>query len=229
MDGGSKDGSLEILEEYSSKYPHIRFVSEKDNGQSDAMNKGIKLAKGPWISFLNVDDFYEPGALKRILEIIKGTSEKTRILVSNLNIWNAEGKLERITKPHSMNVCSLIADLCDWPYNPSSYFYPASIHKTIGYFPEKEHYAMDYDFILKAAVAGIPFEYHNETWGNFRLLPDAKTSQDQVANQSYSRSQVLRDFYFEKLSFAQKIKVRYLKANWYFTLKWRRFFPEKAK
>ena len=131
--------------------------------------------------------------------------------------------------PSNMTLPLLIADLCEWPFNPSAYFYPKSIHEKIGYFPEKEHFAMDYDFILKSAVAGIPFHYVNETWGNFRLLPDAKTSQDQIGNQSYLRSQALRDFYFEKLNFAQKMEVRWLKLNWYVTLKWRKFFPKLSE
>ena len=67
VDGGSQDGSVEILKESSNYLQHLRWISEKDNGQSDAMNTGIKMAKGKWISFLNVDDFYENGALNSIL------------------------------------------------------------------------------------------------------------------------------------------------------------------
>ena len=70
VDGGSNDGTLEVIQHFSKEYPHIRFLSEKDNGQSDAMNKGIDLAKGRFISFLNVDDYYEEGALKDVLSKI---------------------------------------------------------------------------------------------------------------------------------------------------------------
>jgi glycosyltransferase involved in cell wall biosynthesis len=229
IDGGSKDGTLEILKEMAEKFSHVQWISEKDNGQSDAMNKGIQMAKGNWISFLNVDDFYEKGALNSVLNRIKTNENEEKILVGNLNIWNPDGNLRNLNMPSNMTLPLLIADLCEWPFNPSAYFYPKSIHEKIGYFPEKEHFAMDYDFILKSAVAGIPFHYVNETWGNFRLLPDAKTSQDQIGNQSYLRSQGLRDFYFEKLNFAQKMEVRWLKLNWYVTLKWRKFFPKLSE
>ena len=229
IDGGSKDGTLEILKEMAEKFSHVQWISEKDNGQSDAMNKGIQMAKGNWISFLNVDDFYEKGALNSVLNRIKTNENENEILVGNLNIWNPDGNLRNLNMPSNMTLPLLIADLCEWPFNPSAYFYPKSIHEKIGYFPEKEHFAMDYDFILKSAVAGIPFHYVNETWGNFRLLPDAKTSQDQIGNQSYLRSQALRDFYFEKLNFAQKMEVRWLKLNWYVTLKWRNFFPKLSE
>ena len=229
IDGGSKDGTLEILKEMAEKFSHVQWISEKDNGQSDAMNKGIQMAKGNWISFLNVDDFYEKGALNSVLNRIKTNENEEKILVGNLKIWNPDGNLRNLNMPSNMTLPLLIADLCEWPFNPSAYFYPKSIHEKIGYFPEKEHFAMDYDFILKSAVAGIPFHYVNETWGNFRLLPDAKTSQDQIGNQSYLRSQALRDFYFEKLNFAQKMEVRWLKLNWYVTLKWRKFFPKLSE
>jgi glycosyltransferase involved in cell wall biosynthesis len=229
IDGGSKDGTLEILKEMAEKFSHVQWISEKDNGQSDAMNKGIKMAKGNWISFLNVDDFYEKGALNSVLNRIKTNENEEKILVGNLKIWQQDGNLRNLNMPSKMTLPLLIADLCEWPYNPSAYFYPKSIHEKIGYFPEKEHFAMDYDFILKSAVAGIPFHYVNETWGNFRLLPDAKTSQDQIGNQSYLRSQALRDFYFEKLNFAQKMEVRLLKLNWYVTLKWRKIFSKLSE
>jgi len=226
IDGGSQDGSVEILTEAGNRYPHLRWISEKDNGQSDAMNKGIKLAKGNWIGFLNVDDFYEPGALNRISQLILNEKYKESILVGNLKIWNADGTLRNINRPSDMTLPAMLADTCEWPYNPAAYFYPGSVHERIGHFPENEHFAMDYDFILKAMVNHIPFYYFDEIWGNFRLLPEAKTSRDQADNQSYLRSQALRDFYFEKLNEVEKWQVRLQKLRWYLTLKWRRIFPK---
>lgn len=229
IDGGSLDQTVSILKEASLKYPHLKWVSESDKGQSDAMNKGIQRASGAWISFLNVDDYYEEGALKMVLALIKKKPDARKILVGDLKIWNADGSLFALNKSSEMNLSALLADRCEWPYNPSAYFYPKSVHQEIGGYPEKEHYAMDYDFILRAALAGIPFEYHPLVWGNFRLLPDAKTSVDQSGNQSYLRAQALRDYYFKKLSFIQKWEVRWLKLEWYFILKWRRIFPTEKK
>ncbi len=227
VDGGSKDGTLEILEKSSSRYPHLKWISEPDSGQSSAMNKGIALAKGSWISFLNVDDYYEPGTLKAVLALIRKKPEAIKVLVGILKIWNADGTLFSTNRSNKMNVSALIADRCEWPYNPSAYFYPKKIHEILGGYPEKEHYAMDYDFILRVAIGKIPFEYHPVVWGNFRLLPEAKTSVDQSGNQSYLRAEALRKFYFKHLSFTDKLKVRWQKLEWYVILKWRRFFPKK--
>jgi glycosyltransferase involved in cell wall biosynthesis len=62
IDGGSTDRTMEIVKSYADLHPHIRWLSEKDKGQSDAMNKGLRLARGSLIGFLNADDFYEPDA-----------------------------------------------------------------------------------------------------------------------------------------------------------------------
>ncbi|WP_243370851.1 glycosyltransferase [Geotalea sp. SG265] len=56
VDGLSSDGTLDIVKKYSAEYPHIKFISEKDNGIYDAMNKSIDIAAGEWIYFLGADD-----------------------------------------------------------------------------------------------------------------------------------------------------------------------------
>jgi len=214
IDGGSKDGTIDILEEYSAKYPHIRWISEKDKGQSDAMNKGIHMAKGSWISFLNVDDFYESKSMISVLEKIKSRKNHGCLLVGNLKIWNEKEELISINRPSSISLPLMLADICEWPFNPSAYFYPASIHQKIGYFPEEEHYAMDYDFFFKVVLAKIPILYFNEVWGNFRLLPDAKTGKDQIENTSFQRAALIRKHYLQLSAPNIQIQVWFLKRFW---------------
>lgn len=213
IDGGSTDGTIEILMEAEVKWGHLRWLSEKDKGQSDAMNKGINLAKGKWISFLNADDFYEPDILSHVLKKIKDIRTEC-VLVGNLNIWNDREEIISVNKPSNMSLPLLLADFCEWPYNPSAYFYPKSIHEKIGFFPENEHYAMDYDFILKVSMAKIQFKYFNETWGNFRLLPNTKTSTDQISNTSYTRAEELRKSFRKRLGMLGRLHVNLLIGLW---------------
>jgi glycosyltransferase involved in cell wall biosynthesis len=161
VDGGSSDGTVGLLKELSERFQHLRWISEKDQGQSDAMNKGIRLAQGKWIGFLNADDFYTSGALVSVLAIIKSNPDKDRFLVGNLNIIDESDQLISVNKPSGMSLPALLADTCQWPYNPAAYFYPAALHAKIGYFPIHEHFAMDYDFILKLMMAGFPVEYQH--------------------------------------------------------------------
>lgn len=71
IDGGSTDDTLSILEQYSRTDERIRFISEKDRGQSHAINKGIAMAKGEIIGWLNSDDTYMPGAIRLGVEMLR--------------------------------------------------------------------------------------------------------------------------------------------------------------
>jgi len=62
IDGGSTDGTVEILK----KYPHLKWISEKDSGQSEALNKGLKMATGDIIAWINSDDWYAEGAFNNV-------------------------------------------------------------------------------------------------------------------------------------------------------------------
>jgi glycosyltransferase involved in cell wall biosynthesis len=67
QDGGSTDGTLEIIKRFAKRYPIIiQWESKKDKGQTDAINKGVKKATGEIVTYLNADDVYEKGALKKI-------------------------------------------------------------------------------------------------------------------------------------------------------------------
>ncbi len=72
VDGGSTDGTLDILEKYNGQ---LRWVSEPDKGQSDAVNKGIRTATGDVIGWLNSDDIYYPGAVKLAVEFLTAHPE----------------------------------------------------------------------------------------------------------------------------------------------------------
>ena len=92
IDGGSSDRTVEIIQRYATQYSHIRWVSEKDQGQSDAMNKGISMAEGKIIAMLNVDDYYEPNVLNQVLKLFQALPEPT-LLVGNCHIWNDAAQL----------------------------------------------------------------------------------------------------------------------------------------
>ena len=176
MDGGSTDRTMSIVKEYADRHPHIRWVSEKDKGQSDAMNKGLRLARGNLIGYLNADDFYEPGALPTVLQAFAGLSEPS-ILIGNCNVIDEAGKLLWLNRPETRHYYELLTVWrFKWPSNPSAYFYHRSLHERIGEFDIGEHYVMDYDFLLKA-FRECCIVYVDQTLGNYRMYSDNKTSQ----------------------------------------------------
>ncbi|ACF14960.1 glycosyl transferase family 2 [Chloroherpeton thalassium ATCC 35110] len=207
MDGGSKDKTVEILKTYSQKHPHIHFISEKDNGQSDAMNKGIKMAKGDIISFLNVDDFYEPNALNDAAAIIDKMTEPG-LLVGNCKVWISEDKIQRVNKPKHLKLRDLLlgVEINEHPINPSAYFYHKSLHEKIGYYKIDEHFAMDIDFIYRA-VQYAHVKYVDKIWGNFRSYNDTKTVLDYKSGNGWRRLEAMQRFYRKDLSFLDRLWV----------------------
>jgi glycosyltransferase involved in cell wall biosynthesis len=188
VDGGSNDSTIDIIRQYVENSSHIRWISEKDRGQSDAMNKGLKLARGNIIGFLNVDDFYEPHVLPQILVIFKELPEPS-LLVGNCKVLNEDSSVQGINKPANLNFFDLLIgdeSITPFPVNPSAYFYHASLHEKIGVYDVEDHFAMDIDFLLRAVqVAHI--KYIDKNLGNFRLIKGTKTYHDQSCGQINKR------------------------------------------
>lgn len=199
IDGGSSDRTIEIVKQYAEHYPHIRWVSEKDRGQSDAMNKGIGLAKGEIIGFLNVDDYYEPNVLNRVLEVFRSLPQPS-FVVGNCNVWNDAGKLKKFNRPIKLKLTDLLlgAEINPHPINPSAYFYHRCLHDQIGLYNVDEHFAMDVDFIFRA-VQVVDIKHLDETWGNYREIEGTKTILDWRSGEGAKRSYALIKRYRQQL------------------------------
>jgi glycosyltransferase involved in cell wall biosynthesis len=204
LDGLSTDGTVEMVKAYAANHPHVRIISEKDKGQSDAMNKGIKLAKGSVIGFLNVDDYYEPGVLPRIIPLFEGKKEPA-FICGNLNIWNADGSFRHFNKPDRLRLEELVSNCFEWPYNPSAYFYHKSLHQLTGPYNKDNHYCMDYEFILESARL-ITLEHVDELWGNFFMAEGSKTqaTNKKKADELFFVGKAIRDRYISNFTPAQK-------------------------
>lgn len=144
MDGGSTDGTVEVLK----KYPHLKWTSESDKGQSDAMNKAFSKATGDLIVYLNADDYFLPGAFAAVLKMLE-ENPQAEMVIGGLSIQSENGHkgnhfasalLDEILLFHRFN----------FPLNPVCYFYRKSVQEKIGIFPSVNHYTMDYWFLLRA-------------------------------------------------------------------------------
>ncbi|MGB0763208.1 MAG: glycosyltransferase family 2 protein [Acidimicrobiales bacterium] len=174
IDGGSSDDSVQLLEEYAEKYPHLHFVSEPDKGQSDAMNKGIRMAKGSFITFLNVDDAYTENAIGEMLEEIS-REPKADFIAGNCECKGSS--YYHLNRPLRLDPYSIVRpERYEFPANPAAYCYRRSLHDKIGYYNEEDHYSMDYGFLV-AISPFIKYRYIDVTWGVFNQHPDCKTIQ----------------------------------------------------
>jgi glycosyltransferase involved in cell wall biosynthesis len=204
VDGCSSDSTIEIIKQYAAQYSHIRWISEKDQGQSDAMNKGIRLAKGDILGILNVDDYYAPNTLNRVLEIFQNLPEPS-FLAGNCNVWDTNGMLAEINKPSKLELFHLLIGIGvnPYPYNPSAYFYHRSLHEIIGFYKIDDHYSMDLDFILRA-VQKANLKYVNEIFGNYRRVEGTKTVEDAKSGKIGERVEKIFATYRQQLPVMQR-------------------------
>jgi glycosyltransferase involved in cell wall biosynthesis len=173
MDGGSTDGTIEILKKYSSQ---LYWISEKDRGQSHAINKGLRQVTGDVIAFLNSDDLYEPGALLAVGNFFASHPE-TCWLTGWCHTVNTQGhKIRNLSTAykkfwliwHSYKALLVL----DYVSQPATFWKREVIDK-VGDFNENLHYAMDYDYSLRVGK-------HYKLWvlprylARFRVHPSSK-------------------------------------------------------
>ena len=144
IDGGSTDGSLEIIEKYKE---HFTFwVSEKDNGQSHAINKGFEKATGDIITWLNSDDQFLPNALHKVAAEFEKDTNKEVFVVHGKTILFGEKMQDKEFGASKTDF--LERSLAGLPFpQPSSFFRKELIEK-YGKLKQEFHFGMDYEFFV---------------------------------------------------------------------------------
>jgi glycosyltransferase involved in cell wall biosynthesis len=173
VDGGSGDNTLDILRRYNSR---VTWISEKDHGQADAVNKGILMSSGEIIGWLNSDDIYYPGALLFVLSFFKKHPE-IDVVYGDADIIDVE---DRIIESYSTE---------DWDYErlkevcficqPSVFFRRKIIDKA-GVLDERLQYCMDYEFWFRLGAI-TPFVKLPRRLAGSRMYPQNKTMGARVA------------------------------------------------
>ena len=155
VDGGSTDGTVELLE----RAPGVRFVSEPDRGLSDAMNKGIAMATGDVVGWLNADDFYLPGALAEAARAFEEHPDAEWVTGLCLIVDQDEREIRKpITayKRALLRHYSLPSLLIQNFIAAPATFVRTGALREVGGYDERFRYSMDYDVWLKLARRGDP-------------------------------------------------------------------------
>lgn len=145
IDGGSTDSTLEIIKKYENKLTF--WVSEKDNGQTHAINKGFEMVTGDIIAWINSDDVYCEGALHAVSDYFESHSD-CQWLAGNLLYMEANGHVYIRKYPNSSNWLEKNAMFS--VYQPNV-FLRKFILSTIGYPREDFHMTMDYEWFCRIA------------------------------------------------------------------------------
>lgn len=190
VDGLSTDNSVQVLQQYK----HVKWVSEKDKGQSDAMNKAFQMATGDIILYLNADDDFEPGWFNYIGDFFKNNPD-VDMLVGNLLTSSDKGL--KLSSPSTSLYEVLDYRKFNFPLNPVSYAYKPGLQKKIGPFPLDNHYTMDYWFLLRAYRIGR-IKKVERTGGKFYFDGNNKSANGSIAINSLRkvRDEFVRQYFY---------------------------------
>jgi glycosyltransferase involved in cell wall biosynthesis len=192
IDGNSTDGTREFLQQQTD----LTWISEPDRGQSHALNKGFRNAKGEIIGWLNADDTYQPGAVSRAVGFLN-ENEHVDLIYSDLNIIDEKGEQVGVTRARPYNLEAL---LFSNPINQPTVFMRREVIDNLNGLDEKLHYVMDRELWLRVGLAGYQMEYlDGEVLANFRIFPGTK-SFEQTPNFRLEWIEVLEQV-FKKIAF----------------------------
>ncbi len=174
IDGGSTDSSLDIIKKYKDR---IRYISEKDKGQSNGINKGLRMATGDIVAFLNADDIYLDNTLQKVVKYFKENPE-CMWLTGYCKIIDENGKQIKkyITEYKNRKLRRFTFDqlLIEDCISQPATFWRRKLLDEVGYIDENLHYSMDQDLWARFAKR---YKLHliQEYLSCFRFTSDTKT------------------------------------------------------
>jgi glycosyltransferase involved in cell wall biosynthesis len=170
VDGGSTDGSVAVIEQFAE---HLAWwVSEKDHGQTDAINKGFEHAKGQILAWINSDDTYEPGAIAAAVEYLLKHPD-VGMVYSNANYINEQGRVIGKFPAAQTDYHRLQQGYVHIPQQTA--FFRRTLWQEVGPLDPSFYFAMDYDLWVRIASRSKVKYLPDKTWANFRLHMSAKT------------------------------------------------------
>jgi len=165
IDGASSDGTIGLLKQHA----HLRWLSEPDGGQSDAINKGFLMATGDLVGWLNADDYYLPGGLAAIAQAAERHPEAD-VIYGDCIFVDAAGRIVRSKVEHEFDPNVLLYFGCYIP-STSTFFRRRLIER--GLLLDREYrVAMDFEFFARLARLGCRFQYVPQFIAAFRWHED---------------------------------------------------------
>lgn len=211
VDGGSTDGTVEIIKKYAlesgsvlpenQKHGIAWWVSEPDMGQTDAINKGFGRAQGQILAWLNSDDTYEPGAVSATVKYLMD-HPNVGMAYSDCNFIDEEGRV--IGKFGSAQTDYRLLRRGYVHIPQQTMFFRAELWKQVGPLDPSFYFAMDYDLWTRLA-ARTELKYVPQTWANFRLHTTGKT----IAADDRCWPEMIRVHYRDGGSFLSLIVAKY--------------------
>jgi len=199
VDGGSTDGTVNLIKKYEARL--ASWVSEKDHGQTDAINKGFARAKGDILAWINSDDTYEPGAVSAAVKYLQDHPD-VGLVYGDCNFINESGRVIGRFNSAQTDLPLLRRGFVHIPQQAS--FFRADLWKQVGPLDTSFYFAMDYDLWTRLA-ARSQLKYVPQTWANFRLHTSGKT----IVSDDRCWPEMIRVHYRDGGSFFSTIVAKY--------------------
>jgi glycosyltransferase involved in cell wall biosynthesis len=188
IDGGSTDGSRQIIERYTSRLAY--WESQPDYGQAHAINKGLQRARGEILGWLNSDDILLPGVVGWVVQVFDQCPQLD-VVYGRLERIDASGRLlPTPLLPKDRVDFDLSQVLGECVVNQPGSFWRRRIMEQVGLLNEELHFSLDYEYWIRLALAGAQFKRLPETVARFRLSSASKTV-GQTAHQAQEQIRVL--------------------------------------
>ena len=214
IDGGSTDGSVEIIKKYEKYLSY--WVSEKDRGQSHALNKGFYKTSGDIYGWLNADDLFLPDAFIKVISEFKLFPNKKIVFGDYLNIDKNDNILE-LNYAFNFNLNHFIFE--GFHNNAQATFWKSEVHQRFGLFDELLYSTMDYDMLLRFGLneGQTAFKRISEVLACFRRHPLQKTGyfDNKVFSEHIKISHKLNTRRFKKPYKWLRILYRIRRGYWY--------------
>ena len=200
IDGGSTDGTLEILKNYTNR---IGWVSKPDRGQTDAINKGMARVHGEIRAYLNSDDVLMPAAIERVVDFFQRNPDCDMVYGDAEYIDEEDRVIGRYpTADYSFGRLLQDCMVCQ----PAA-FWRKRIADKIGPFDEKCNYAMDYDYWLRIAKSSGNISFLPEKLANSRLYKETKTRS--------ARTEIYKEIFRICKTHAGSVHLSYYQGYWH--------------
>lgn len=174
IDGGSTDGSVDIIRQYAHRLTH--WVSEPDRGQAHAINKGLQQATGTWIAWQNSDDVFYPGTFSQLAQMAAMYPD-VDLIIGNMNLIDKDDMLLRDIKYVRPTYLSMLAE--GMILTNQAAFWKRDVHLQIGFLNELLDCAFDFDWFLRLLRHKRKSIHVPKAWGALRLHDETKTSNRQ--------------------------------------------------
>jgi glycosyltransferase involved in cell wall biosynthesis len=169
IDGGSTDGSVEIIRQYADRLAY--WVSEHDRGQAHAINKGFDRASGDILCWINSDDYFFPGIFRQVAEVFAASGPATLVYGECL-MFDADRGWSKLRRPVSPFDLFLFRTMMF--FDQPSCFWTRDLWLKVGPLDETLHYTFDWDWFIRAAERGS-FKYIPLLASAYRIHQDQKT------------------------------------------------------